>query len=147
VQGAIDTDNVRFVADAEGYEGADGIAFVQRHVHTHFAVHDANGKSLVIEFVEGKAKVTENPVGVLTNLPVFSWHITNLGLYAHLSNYSTHEAVEFGELKYAPPGSLSPEHSVTRPHIARPAFPAWGTAWPGFRAISAPLHASCGRPT
>ena len=86
VQSAFDTDKVRFVADAEGYEGPDGIAFVERHVHTHFAVHDANGKSLVIEFVEGKAKVTENPVGVLTNLPVFSWHMTNLGLYAHLSN-------------------------------------------------------------
>jgi choloylglycine hydrolase len=132
VQAAFDTDKVRFVADAEGYEGPDGIAFVEFHVKTHFAVHDANGKSLVIEFVEGKAKVTENPVGVLTNLPVFSWHMTNLGLYAHLSNYSTHEPVKFGELTYAPPGSLSPEPRSNPPGYRSTGIPGLGDGLAGI---------------
>jgi choloylglycine hydrolase len=108
VQGAFATKQLRIVANAEGYEDPDGIAYVERQVHTHFAVHDAGGNSLAIEFVEGEVQISVNPVGVLTNLPVFSWHMTNLGLYAHLSPYSTHEPIHFGELTYAPPGSISP---------------------------------------
>ena len=31
----------------------------------HFAIHDALGKSLVIEFIDGKMEVTDNPLSVL----------------------------------------------------------------------------------
>lgn len=51
----------------------------------HFAVHDATGKSLVIEFIQGKPKVYDNPVGVLTNFPTFDWHINNLRNYLQVT--------------------------------------------------------------
>src|SRR5699024_1112390 len=52
----------------------------------HYAVHDAQGQSLVIEFHHGQRTIYDNPVGVLTNAPQFSWHLTNLNNYTYLSN-------------------------------------------------------------
>lgn len=52
----------------------------------HYAVHDASGASLVIEFHRGERSVYDNPVGVMTNAPQFSWHLTNLNNYTYLSN-------------------------------------------------------------
>lgn len=51
----------------------------------HFAVHDADGKNIVIEFIGGEIKIHDNPVGVLTNAPSFEWHLTNLRNYVNLS--------------------------------------------------------------
>lgn len=51
----------------------------------HFAVHDASGKCIVVEFVNGIKKVYDNPVGVMTNMPEFPWHVTNLRNYLNLS--------------------------------------------------------------
>jgi choloylglycine hydrolase len=36
------------------------------------------GKSLVIEYADGKVEVHYNPLGVLTDSPPFNWHLTNL---------------------------------------------------------------------
>src|SRR5438094_4727614 len=33
----------------------------------HYIVHDASGKSIVIEYVRGKLNIHDNPLGVLTN--------------------------------------------------------------------------------
>lgn len=52
----------------------------------HYAVHDATGASLVIEFANGKQNVIDNPIGVMTNGPEFQWHQTNLNNYTFLSN-------------------------------------------------------------
>ena len=51
----------------------------------HFAVTDAKGNSIVIEFVDGTMHVYDNPIGVLTNSPTFDWHLTNLRNYINLS--------------------------------------------------------------
>jgi choloylglycine hydrolase len=51
----------------------------------HFVLHDAKGNSAVIEYVDGKLTVHDNPLGVITNSPTFDWHITNLRNYANLS--------------------------------------------------------------
>ncbi|KWT71074.1 Choloylglycine hydrolase [Hyphomicrobium sulfonivorans] len=51
----------------------------------HFTIHDATGKSIVIEYVGGAAKVYDNTVGVLTNSPTYDWHIQNLRNYVYLS--------------------------------------------------------------
>ena len=37
----------------------------------HVAVHDAAGNNIVIEFIEGKVNVYDNPIGVMTNAPTF----------------------------------------------------------------------------
>lgn len=54
-------------------------------VPLHFIVYDKNGKSIVIEPIDGTLKVHENPLGVITNAPTFDWHLTNLSNYINLS--------------------------------------------------------------
>ena len=51
----------------------------------HYTIHDASGKSIVIEYVHGKLKVYNNLLGVMTNSPTFDWHLTNLKNYINLS--------------------------------------------------------------
>ena len=51
----------------------------------HYTVHDASGNSIVIEFLNGKTVVFDNPLGVLTNSPEFSWHMTNIRNYLNIS--------------------------------------------------------------
>lgn len=54
-------------------------------VPLHFPVHDAQGNSAVFEYVGGELKITDNPLGVLTNSPNFDWHLTNLRNFVNLS--------------------------------------------------------------
>ena len=51
----------------------------------HFAVHDAQGNSLVIEYVQGKLHIYDNPLGVMTNSPTFDWMTTYLSNFVNLS--------------------------------------------------------------
>jgi choloylglycine hydrolase len=55
------------------------------NLELHYAVHDAKGDSIVIEYVAGALHVYDNPLGVMTNSPTFDWHLTNLRNYANLS--------------------------------------------------------------
>jgi choloylglycine hydrolase len=50
----------------------------------HYVLHDASGKSLVVEYVGGKLNLYDNPIGVITNSPEFGWHLTNLRNYLDL---------------------------------------------------------------
>lgn len=68
----------------------------------HYAVHDAAGQSLVIEFHKGERTVYDNPVGVMTNGPQFSWHLTNLNNYTFLTNVDRSSAT-FGTFKASQP--------------------------------------------
>lgn len=68
----------------------------------HFIVHDAAGKSLVIEFSGEKQNLYDNPVGVMTNGPEFGWHLTNLGNYTFLNN-KDQSTGQFGEFQVAQP--------------------------------------------
>jgi choloylglycine hydrolase len=52
----------------------------------HFIVQDATGKSLVIEYVDGKLNLHDDPLGVMSNTPTFDWHMTNLRNYVNLSD-------------------------------------------------------------
>ncbi len=52
----------------------------------HYTLHDANGKSIVIEPTGGTLKVYDNPFGVMTNSPTFDWHLTNLRNYTKLTD-------------------------------------------------------------
>ncbi|MFM1867886.1 MAG: hypothetical protein RL591_1294 [Planctomycetota bacterium] len=51
----------------------------------HFWVGDASGRVVIVEFVDGKMNVYENPIGVLTNSPPFDWQTINLSNYVNLS--------------------------------------------------------------
>jgi len=50
----------------------------------HLAMHDAQGNSLVVEFINGEKKIYDNPLGVMTNRPEFDWQLTNLRNYINL---------------------------------------------------------------
>ncbi|GGI92172.1 choloylglycine hydrolase [Legionella impletisoli] len=51
----------------------------------HYVFYDKSGKSLVVEPIDGKLVVRDNPIGVFTNSPTFDWHLTNLSNYMTLS--------------------------------------------------------------
>lgn len=61
----------------------------------HFAIHDASGKSLVVEFIKGQQAIHDNPIGVLTNYPTFQWHIDNLRNYAKLGLAANVASIDF----------------------------------------------------
>lgn len=133
VKKAFADDSVRVVAKNPGGFTDDE---TEAAVHQHYAVHDAKGNSLVIEFIDNEAVVTDNPIGVLTNLPVFSWHLTNLGLYTRLTNFSTahddHNA-DFDGVVYAPPGSVTPEGLKDANGVEIPTAPPYrSTGIPGM---------------
>ncbi len=52
----------------------------------HGIVYDASGKSVVMEFGDGKMNLYDNPMGVLTNAPDFPWHIKNLRQFIGMNN-------------------------------------------------------------
>lgn len=70
----------------------------------HYVVHDPSGAGLVIEFHKGVMHLFDNPVGVMTNGPVFDWHLTNLGNYTFLNNVDRSSAT-FGSLQVSQPDS------------------------------------------
>jgi choloylglycine hydrolase len=72
----------------------------------HAIVHDASGKSIVIEYVGGKLNVYDDPLGVLTNSPGFDWHMTNLRNYVNFSLNNV-PPVQLGPVKLEPFGQGS----------------------------------------
>jgi choloylglycine hydrolase len=72
----------------------------------HYIVHDATGKSIVIEYVGGKLNVYDNPLGVVTNSPTFDWHMTNLRNFVNYSMTNA-PAVQLGTIKLQPTGQGS----------------------------------------
>jgi len=51
----------------------------------HYTLHDLSGASAVVEPIDGKLVVTDNPYTVLTNSPDITWHQTNLRNYTTLT--------------------------------------------------------------
>lgn len=70
----------------------------------HFVIHDRSGKSIVVEFSGDKQNVYNNPVGVMTNGPEFTWHLTNLNNYTFLNNLDQSTG-KFGDLEVSQPDS------------------------------------------
>lgn len=88
----------------------------------HIAVFDKTGKGIVIEYINGKQVISDNPVGIMTNGPDFDWHLTNLNNYTSLSNrgtpkvlingYPTHAVDVGGNLLGLPADDASPSRFV-----------------------------------
>lgn len=51
----------------------------------HIAVHDAQGNSMVAEWIKGELHIYDNPLGVMTNEPPFPHQLANLRNYVNLS--------------------------------------------------------------
>ena len=73
------------------------------NLYMHIAVHDAVGKNLVIEFIDGEVKVYDNPLGVMTNRPDFAWQLNNLRNYINLDAHDKKDRMLNG-LKLEPTG-------------------------------------------
>ena len=54
----------------------------------HASVHDASGRSIVLEFTKEGPKVYDNLPGVLTNAPTFDWHLINVRNFLNLKAMS-----------------------------------------------------------
>lgn len=73
----------------------------------HYALHDATGASIVIEFSGGQQHVYDNPVGVMTNGPTFPWHMTNLGNYTFMDNKDQSEMTIRGQVFRQPDSGIA----------------------------------------
>ena len=52
----------------------------------HWAIQDADGRSIAVEYIKGELAIHDNSeIGVVTNDPSYSWHLSNLDQYAGLS--------------------------------------------------------------
>lgn len=69
----------------------------------HWAISDAQGGSIVVEYVGGKLMIHENPVGTLTNSPNFDWHQTNLRNFVNLTNLNV-DPLRLGSTEIVPLG-------------------------------------------
>lgn len=59
---------------------------IKKMATCHFYFADASGDAIVIEMHEGIPTVYDCPIGVMTNGPEYSWHMTNLRNYFNVSN-------------------------------------------------------------
>ena len=50
----------------------------------HWRITEATGRQVVLEIINQRIQLYENPLGVLTNSPEFTWHLTNLNNYVNL---------------------------------------------------------------
>ncbi|VFU10047.1 Choloylglycine hydrolase [Methylocella tundrae] len=84
---------------------------IKQEPPVHFVVHDRNGNSVVIEPIDGKLVIHDNPLGVLTNSPTFDWHMTNLRNYINLSVTNV-PPVELSDIKFAQFGEGTGLHGL-----------------------------------
>ena len=72
----------------------------------HWAFRDAQGGSIVVEYVDGRLQVHDNPLGVLANAPNFPWHMANIRAHVNLTNINV-DGVQLGTQFFAPLGQGS----------------------------------------
>ncbi|MDI9818797.1 MULTISPECIES: linear amide C-N hydrolase [unclassified Legionella] len=105
----------------------------------HYVVYDKTGKSIVIEPINGKLVVNDNPIGVITNSPTFDWHLTNLSNYLNLSPMNAPSKIidgyklnSFGQGSglHGLPGDFSPPSRFVRAAIFSSAATPVSTATP-----------------
>ena len=77
----------------------------------HYAITDAAGKSIVVEYTGGKMQVYDNAVGVLTNSPTYPWHIQNLRNFVNLTAVNA-APIKIGKVTYAGTGQGSGLHGL-----------------------------------
>ncbi len=62
----------------------DLVSLDHRIGSVHWRIAEPNGKTVVLEFVNGKPCFYDNPLGVITNSPGFEWQMMNLNNYVNL---------------------------------------------------------------
>jgi penicillin V acylase-like amidase (Ntn superfamily) len=121
--------NFRSVAEVkEALQGGDVSVWLPKvplvgniELPMHYILWDKTGAGIVIEFLDGKMNVHDNPVGVATNAPGFPWHLTNLNNYAQLTNVDKNTG-QFGQLKVSAPDSGNSLANLPSSQIAADRF-------------------------
>ncbi len=54
----------------------------------HYAVTDASGTSIIIEYTSNGLRIFDNTVNAITNNPSYDWHLTNLRNYIGLQSFN-----------------------------------------------------------
>lgn len=100
----------------------------------HYAVTDASGDSIVIEYTKDGLRIFDNTVNVVTNNPSYDWHLTNLQNYIGLQaenrdeiTVGTQTLKPFGQgtgLVGLPGNSTSPSRFVRAVAFANTALPS-----------------------
>lgn len=103
----------------------------------HWRVTEPSGRQVVIEIVDEEVKIHENPLGVLTNSPELTWHITNLNNYVNMMAGTVKER-EMGSLKLKAlsggtglqgiPGDMTSTSRFVRAAILQSTAPTLATA-------------------
>ncbi|WP_062310953.1 linear amide C-N hydrolase [Polynucleobacter sinensis] len=96
-------------------------AYNNQSAPVRMTLHDAKGKSIVIEYLKGELVITDNPVGVMTNDPAFRDQLNNIGNYANLTNVEKNPLVINGA-SYAPPSSGSGLHGLPGDYLSPSRF-------------------------
>lgn len=60
-------------------------AFGNQSPAVHYAFHDANGKSIAVEYTNGQLHIYDNPTHVFTNAPEFPVHLAYLAQFQYIT--------------------------------------------------------------
>ena len=129
-------------------------------VAAHWMITSPEGESIVIEFTDGKMKIFDDPLGIITNAPTFDWHMTNLRNYVNLSAVALPDK-KIDDIDFAPlgggsgmiglPGDFTPPSRFVRAvawtQTARHTANAYETVYEVFRILdnfNVPLGAAEG---
>ncbi len=96
-------------------------AYNNQSAPVRMTLHDAKGKSIVVEYLRGELVITDNPAGVMTNDPAFRDQLNNIGNYANLTNVEKNPIVINGTT-YAPPSSGSGLHGLPGDYLSPSRF-------------------------
>jgi choloylglycine hydrolase len=115
----------------------------------HYWIGDSTGKVVIVEYVGGKLRIHENPLGSLTNSPPFDWQQINLGNFVNLTPVNVPNkklglvsVVNFGQGSgfIGMPGDLTPPSRFVRAtlfsHWAAPAKTAPETVNLGIHILN-----------
>jgi len=90
-------------------------------VPVRMTLHDRNGKSLVIEYLNGQLMMTDNPVGVMTNDPAFREQLQTIGSYANLSKIER-DPITINGATFPPSSSGSGLHGLPGSYLSPDRF-------------------------
>lgn len=65
------------------------LSAIDGNLPLHWLISDCNGASIIVEPLKDGLHINLNEVGVLTNSPDYSWHLTNLNNYVNLDFIDT----------------------------------------------------------
>ncbi len=116
----------------------------------HWVVHDATGRSMVIEYVGGELKLYDNPLGIMSNSPTFDWHMTNLRNYVNLA-LTNSPTLKLGPVELKPlgqgagmlglPGDYTPPSRFVRiaafSQAVLPSRTGWDAVQQAFHVLNA----------